>query len=318
MLQFLGQLSVTAWRLATTALTLPLTFFFSLIEYFGSGVLTLFSSLLWACFFSLGLVFLFRVALKPFLPVRTFFARLTSKTKFALFGILVGISYLVSVGYFVLAMNPDTSYYENFVPGAVWFVILLLNFAGVASVFWYLFQGAAWLGRRWTKTSPLLRRSITALGVVLFCYPFFIVAIFVIWLLWDPLSGIATAEHHTLHAAIKNTCLLDSEKVNCPQRLEDIRIIEPEVYDSVSQHSQLKYEYNPENNTYIFVVRYSPIQAAMFSNHFEQETDWQADYKELEVEIWGKDRIKDSLLPGDWTFPEWKYRYTPPDAFWYD
>lgn len=315
MIHFLGQVFVTLWPVLLAVAVAPLNFLFlfsasALSSYFILGILL--SQVFFGC---LGFAFFFIQLLRLFPSGRNFLAQLKPTAKLALFGIFVVFMYLLSSLLAFLSSFEGGSFFIDLDIGLIF--IMLLVFAGVASTLWYAMKGITWLGRKWIHSSSGVKRTVSLVGAMLFLYPFFVILTFLIWLFWNPLDGIAQYDHHTLNAAVKNTCLLDPTQENCPQKLEDIRIIVPEVYDRVLAQAQVKYEYNSEENTYILVIRYNPVRAAVFSNRFENSSDWKADYKEHEIEIWGQDRLKDPLLPGDWTFPEWRYRIPAPYLFWY-
>lgn len=226
---------------------------------------------------------------------------------------LVGLAMIVLYG--VTSLLQSSELPSSF--GYLALLVAVMVFGGMASLLWFLFKAVSTLGKTWLTLPKRTRKAgtlvLTFIGAATFLYPFLVVVVVLIWFLWNPLGTIADVRMHTLHAAIKNTCILDEKKENCPYTLEDIRRIEPKVYDELQACCQMQYTYTPENNQYVFVVRYSPVQAAMFSQRFVTETEWGTDYRETKVAVWGKDRITDSLLPGTWEFPEWKYRFTQPN-----
>jgi hypothetical protein len=64
-----------------------------------------------------------------------------------------------------------------------------------------------------------------------------------------------TASYHVLNAAIKNTCILDPEKKNCPTTEEELIKIEPERFKEMTKHSKITYRYYPDTNQYTLIVR---------------------------------------------------------------
>lgn len=307
MVHFLGQLFVTLWPIFQTLALAPLAIVFWPINSTSYHfILTPLAEFIWTALGSLGCVFLFWLLLRLF-PQKKSFDRLTTQTKVALVGIFMG-----SV-YGVIKLVPGL--FALFDQAGLLLIPWLCVLVGVSSLLWYGVRFLALIGKNWIQYSPVVKTTLRALGFVFVGYPFFAVIVVLTWIFLDPLGSIADYRLHTLHAAIKNTCILDPLKENCPQKLEDIRVIVPEVYDEIQNCCQMKYEYDPTSNEYVFVVRYSPTQAAMFSNRFLTETDWGVDYKEMTVTVWGRDELQEPLLPGDWAFPEWKYRLLAPRTF---
>jgi hypothetical protein len=57
-----------------------------------------------------------------------------------------------------------------------------------------------------------------------------------------------------MHAAIKNTCLLDPDRRNCPKDVDGIIHIEPDNFVFYKDNSYLFYEYREKENSYTFVA----------------------------------------------------------------
>lgn len=145
-----------------------------------------------------------------------------------------------------------------------------------------------------------------ALLVVTGLYPFLVLSIFVIEIFIDPIGNPAASRYFVLNAAIKNTCIIDDKQENCPKTLEEIGYIEPQHFKDLMRNTQAHYEYFPESNEYIFVVRYSPIRAVVFSPRLIEEH--RIDFWEYEINLFGKDEIDDPPnFEGPWQFDNWDY-----------
>lgn len=60
---------------------------------------------------------------------------------------------------------------------------------------------------------------------------------------------------HTVNAAIKNTCILDPNRLHCPKTLEDIVLIEPETLSPLLVQGTFTYYYYPQSNEYTLIIR---------------------------------------------------------------
>ena len=111
--------------------------------------------------------------------------------------------------------------------------------------------------------------------------------------------------YNTLHAAIKNTCLIDPKKEHCPLVLEDLAIIEPAQYATAVKSTQMFYRYYPDTNQYTFMVRYDKRNAIIFDQRLIP--DQGVDLREVEIETFGRDRVIDPpKFAGPWdNLPEW-------------
>lgn len=76
-----------------------------------------------------------------------------------------------------------------------------------------------------------------------------------IWLLFslEAWNNPISSNYAQMHAAIKNTCLLDPERKNCPKNLTELMSLYPEDFKRVTQKSTIHYEYYPESNTYTLI-----------------------------------------------------------------
>lgn len=95
---------------------------------------------------------------------------------------------------------------------------------------------------------------------------FFFIFINILWLfLNDP--NIERNDH--LNAAIKNTCLLDPLKVNCPKDVKGVIAIEPQTLVSETRGKYLAYRYFPQTNDYTMVIR-SGDQGVIYDPRIER------------------------------------------------
>lgn len=198
-------------------------------------------------------------------------------------------------------------------PNSIWIIsnIFLHLFAtiGVPSLLFIIFRAITnFINNKIKRTSPNLNKVFSIIRVLLLVYPFFVLFMLLHWLFYNPLSKkVAYHSHHVLNAAVKNTCFIDPGKENCPKKLEDIKVIQEKEYLSTINNSQINYIYNQKENIYSLVIRYSPIRAAVFDPRLI-ETGNGSDYKEYDVSILGKDRIKNPPnFEGPWSFDEWSY-----------
>ena len=123
----------------------------------------------------------------------------------------------------------------------------------------------------------------------------------------------AMSSYAVLNAAVKNTCLLDPEKKNCPRTLEEISYIEPEEYKKkiVERNVQAKYVHDQESGLYTWMVRTTPDRVVIFDWRLVNETG--LDFKEAKVGIWSNKveeveemrawRVEEEF----WQFPEWDW-----------
>jgi len=158
------------------------------------------------------------------------------------------------------------------VPPVFWYGLVLIRFSQKARIY-----------------KSLILKSVAAL--FFFCSVAALTAM-TTDMSWD--EGGADAHH--MHAVVKNTCLLDAQKVNCPQRLEDFAKVEPSFMQRILDRNQVFYSYNSQKNEYVLVVRYSPRKALLFSQLLKspQQNGNQAnDFQLLDVDTIGKDRIKE-------------------------
>lgn len=70
-----------------------------------------------------------------------------------------------------------------------------------------------------------------------------------------------------MNAAIKNTCLLDPKKVNCPQNLEQVINLYPSEFKAIQENYALNYEYYSDTNNYTLVARPKDFTTFPFPLH---------------------------------------------------
>lgn len=132
---------------------------------------------------------------------------------------------------------------------------------------------------------------------------------FLVGVLSDVWANPQASRFFVLHAAIKNTCLYDPQKVNCPQKVSDLGIIEPREYQLADAQTEMYYEYNPANYNYTFMVRYSPRGLVIFDQRLVESVG--VDFKDYRVEkvpTSDYDRVIDPPpFDGPWDqVPKWK------------
>lgn len=143
-----------------------------------------------------------------------------------------------------------------------------------------------------------------AISITFFSFGFaFITAI-----LADEWSNPQASRFFVLNAAIKNTCIYDPEKVNCPRTTNDLGIIEPKEYAIANAQAELYYEYNPTTNNYTFMVRYSPKGMVVFDPRLVETVG--VDFKDYRVKkVEGSDYdeiVNPPPFEGPWTsVPKW-------------
>lgn len=95
---------------------------------------------------------------------------------------------------------------------------------------------------------------------------FFFVFISILWLFLDD-PNIERDDH--LNAAIKNTCLLDPKKINCPKDVRGVIAIEPQTLASETRGKYLAYRYFPQTNDYTMIIR-SGNQGVIYDPRIER------------------------------------------------
>lgn len=90
--------------------------------------------------------------------------------------------------------------------------------------------------------------SIAVHGLVLFLSYFTIIYLF------ETKDDSNSIEFFPLNAAIKNTCILDPNKQNCPTSLEELVAIEPERFTEILSDNRAYYEYDTESGDYTLIV----------------------------------------------------------------
>ena len=140
------------------------------------------------------------------------------------------------------------------------------------------FNLGRWLLRCWSVFNEKRRRwrkgfSWAGLSLLLL-WMMTVVWLVVSWFL-TPYQGRSESTFAVLHAAIKNTCLSDSERENCPQNLEEISYIEPEEFaDKLGLIADSKYAYDPESGQYTWLIKTGPYAAVLFDQRLK---DWNGD-----------------------------------------
>lgn len=98
----------------------------------------------------------------------------------------------------------------------------------------------------------------------------------------EPTAG----KYFPLNAAIKNTCYLDPQKLNCPQTVQDLMNIEPDNFGRLTKDAALTYRYYPETNEYTLIVREKgSTKVAIFDPRLLQieYQGYKADYANVRV-----------------------------------
>ncbi|MCD8484549.1 hypothetical protein LRY65_05695 [Candidatus Woesebacteria bacterium] len=179
---------------------------------------------------------------------------------------------------------------------------------GVVAIVRYLILTAVNLGVRisaqkikfpqWSKTMG--RAGLIFLAV----YPILALIGVIAWFRYETNPG--GSQFHVLHAAIKNTCLIDAARENCPQTLEELSYIEPAAFARAQEFTQMQYQYDAETNQYSLVIRYNPQRAVVFDQRLHAV--YGLDFHEYSVALLGTDRLKEApAWSGPWMFPDWDY-----------
>lgn len=105
-----------------------------------------------------------------------------------------------------------------------------------------------------------------------------------------------------LNAAIKNTCILDPQKNDCPQSIADIISIEPETFIPLTKNASLTiYDFHPREGRYTLVVREGEY-AIIFDPRLIKATDYRIDSVAYGVASCGNKHtiIDPPKIPGPW------------------
>lgn len=141
--------------------------------------------------------------------------------------------------------------------------------------------------------------------IVFICLPSFLVfALFsslLIYLsIFEQDNNARASKYFQMNAAIKNTCYLDPNKVNCPKNLEGLLSLYPNDFNPINQKAKLIYHYYPDSNEYTLIVRDKPEGAVIFDPRLST-IEKGYDFKEYSVETCGRDRIiSPPTFPGPW------------------
>jgi hypothetical protein len=121
------------------------------------------------------------------------------------------------------------------------------------------------------------------------------------------------SRYFKLHAAIKNTCLLDPQRHNCPTELVGISYIEPDEFRSLAADTDFVYRYDPATNQYTFIARPFTDKAVVFDQRLIPLIG--VDFEEYDVvtDSSGQDRLLNPPpFSGPWELSKFKQRQTPP------
>lgn len=146
-----------------------------------------------------------------------------------------------------------------------------MNFCPIAETvqnpflpFWIFFWGLIILTGfiiryffKWHK-KVLPRIGGVIVSLIFFIIIFFVGVIFLMITGVIPLgdgNGFPNLRLNQMNAAIKNTCLVDPLKQNCPQNLEQVLILYPEDFEKIQKEFALTYTYYPETNNYTLIGR---------------------------------------------------------------
>lgn len=223
--------------------------------------------------------------------------RAVSATLMALM-ILAALSTIV----FLLMLISDSSFSEAIGSGdtpivAFWGMVTIMLSLGIGLSSWpYIMVKIAQQFVKRSLKNVLLASQILActLGMSL------------VYFIWTSITLPTPPEYaNVLHAAIKNTCLYDIRQENCPHTLDQIGIVEPANFAKAQQETQMRYEYDPTTNHYVFVMRFNKREGVIFDQRFAEQGG--LDVARVEFQTFGKDRIKNPpAFPGPWdNWPGW-------------
>lgn len=323
MFTFLYELAYTVYPILIYSVGIPFLVIFGVLgginhmiflafslnsELVALSFFSFFTNIFYATLITVGLVQLEELAYQIFAKHLAIKEKLKISRKTLVF--FIGIQWLVVIAgsYFLRTLE------ENNTLGFTqdWRIILSISFLffGMAGIVRYLLSGVVWFGVwLWNRfhihiTSTWLQRIGRVFLIFLSIYPF-LVALGIFLFFWLE-TNLRAAEFFPLHAAIKNTCLSDPKRENCPQELRELSHIEPKHFAQAQECCQLQYVYDASTQQYSFVVRYDAQRAVVFDQRFLEKEG--IDFKEFSVDLLGKDRLHDAPeWPGPWEFPDWEY-----------
>lgn len=115
---------------------------------------------------------------------------------------------------------------------------------------------------------------------------------------------------HQMNAAIKNTCLIDPLRNNCPRDLNEVIKLYPDEFKALQKNFALTYEYYPEQNNYTLIAR--PVnrmhfladyrnRVAIFDQRLKNTSPYGYDFIDTESYSCGKYRLRNNpSFPGPW------------------
>ncbi len=322
---FLAELPYFLWRPLALLAQVPLFAVFRVLDFITTGVGRVYPQtgmeveILWfplwgilyttifASAFAFGLSTLFELGLRAY---RVYQQKTAPKKRapsllrrhwvflwLVLWFVVIGVGRLMS--------DLQTSLYLD-----EWFVSLYLGgfVFGVVAMMRYGILGLLQMSSLWKRKgkarSVWLERAGRVLLVCIAVYPFLAFLGIFAWLRYE--TNPAGSQFHVLHAAVKNTCLIDPERENCPHTLEELSYIEPEAFARAEAFTQMQYQYDLESNQYSLVIRYTPERAVVFDQRLHDE--YGLDFHEYSVQLLGQDRLKNAPdWNGLWTFSDWEY-----------
>lgn len=218
-------------------------------------------------------------------------------------GFVVSLSLLLLAFIWIIwqFISPETIGFtleESFHLMVLWTVLNTLSFLGFMSLpFMVLTLSIRVFFKR--ELAGWLSRSLLLL-------PLGLLVGFLGWIWFDEGNSAFASRYFQLHAAIKNTCLLDPQRNHCPTQLVELSYIEPQEFKHLASRTDFTYTYDAATNQYTFIARPSAKRAVVFDQRLI-ETEG-VDFKEYTVSTWGQDRL-DNPPPfsGPWELPEWDH-----------
>lgn len=300
--------TIYPWVLAV--ITAPLYIFFFIIERLfqtQNGIYAyVASALAWSVFPAAGVVFIAQL-LSGTAQRQLKLPSVSSKRWWLIWGMIVLVANLIGLfTWFFPESELTIALIETPYIIGVWLSLAVIGFGascfyGVKLVLNFIFTHIKTL-----QEKPRLTHQLLTISMILAIFPFLLLAVILIELFASPYKNPQASRFAVVHAAIKNTCLLDPRRDHCPQTLEEISYIEPQAYQGMLRGTQVNYVYYPDTNQYSLVIRYSPVNAVVFDQRLTRESS--IDFKEYQVDLLGQDRLHNPpAWAGPWELEEWQY-----------
>ena len=130
----------------------------------------------------------------------------------------------------------------------LWVCVLIVG--GLAIYFFTYFY------RQYKHKNPIYHLLFGFSCIIFFITLSILSALFLIITQIIPLDdGRPSAAIHQMNAAIKNTCLIDPLRNNCPKNLDEVMKLYPQEFTKLTERYVFTYQYYPEKNQYTLIAR---------------------------------------------------------------